>query len=178
MSGNRNDMAWKVLKRDIVFQDTWVQLEASRCELPDGRIIEPFYIRRDPDFAVVVALTKDERLVLVRQYPAGAIEKGEDPKVAAGRELLEETGYQAGHLEFLMKTAPNAANSTAYAYCYLATDAEWVAAQHLDAMEDVAVEFMDVKDARRALRKGTFEQAVHVAALYAALDILEGREKR
>ena len=42
MSGNRNDMAWKVLKRDIVFQDTWVQLEASRCELPDGRIIEPF----------------------------------------------------------------------------------------------------------------------------------------
>ena len=174
MSGNRNDMAWKVLKRDIVFQDTWVQLEASRCELPDGRIIEPFYIRRDPDFAVVVALTKDERLLL--ELPAGAIEKGEDPKVAAGRELLEETGYQAGHLEFLMKTAPNAANSTAYAYCYLATDAEWVAAQHLDAMEDVAVEFMDVKDARRALRKGTFEQAVHVAALYAALDILEGRE--
>ena len=56
MSGNRNDMAWKVLKRDIVFQDTWVQLEASRCELPDGRIIEPFYIRRDPDFAVVVAV--------------------------------------------------------------------------------------------------------------------------
>ena len=65
MSGNRNDMAWKVLKRDIVFQDTWVQLEASRCELPDGRIIEPFYIRRDPDFAVVVAVTKDGRLVLV-----------------------------------------------------------------------------------------------------------------
>ena len=189
MGGNRNDMAWKVLKRDIVFQDTWVQLEASRCELPDGRIIEPFYIRRDPDFAVVVAVTKDGRLVLVRQYrhgvekvllelPAGAIEKGEDPKVAAGRELLEETGYQAGHLKFLMKTAPNAANSTAYAYCYLATDAEWVAAQHLDAMEDVAVEFMDVKDARRALQEGTFEQAVHVAALYAALDILEGRENR
>ncbi|MFR5731929.1 MAG: NUDIX hydrolase [Clostridium sp.] len=105
------------MKRDIVFQDTWVQLEASRCELPDGRIIEPFYIRRDPDFAVVVALTKDERLVLVRQYrhgvekvllelPAGARLKGEDPKVAAGQGASGETGYQAGHLEFLMKTAP------------------------------------------------------------------------
>ena len=31
----RRDMAWKVLDREIVFQDTWVQLEASRCELPD-----------------------------------------------------------------------------------------------------------------------------------------------
>lgn len=51
-----------------------------------------------------------------------------------------------------MKTAPNAANSTAYAYCYLATDTEWAAKQHLDEMEDVAVEFMDLKDVRRALR--------------------------
>ena len=94
---------------------------------------------------------------------------------AAARELLEETGYRAGKLEFLMKTAPNAANSTAYAYCYLATDAEWAAKQHLDEMEDVAVEFMDLKDVRKALRDGVFEQAVHVAALYAALDILDGR---
>ena len=51
-----------------------------------------------------------------------------------------------------------------------------MAAQHLDAMEDVAVELRDVKNARRALQEGAFEQAVHVAALYAALDILEGRE--
>ena len=34
----KRDMAWKVLNRKIVFQDTWVQLEASSCELPDGRI--------------------------------------------------------------------------------------------------------------------------------------------
>ena len=182
----KRDMVWKVLNRKIVFQDTWVQLEASSCELPDGRIIEPFYIHRDPNFAVVVAVTKDQHLVLVRQYrhgaekvlvelPAGAIEKEEDPQAAAARELLDETGYRAGKLEFLMKTAPNAANSTAYAYCYLATDTEWAAKQHLDEMEDVAVEFMDLKDVRRALRDGVFEQAVHVAALYAALEILAGR---
>lgn len=82
MNGNRNDMAWKVLKRDIVFQDTWVQLEASRCELPDGRIIEPFYVKRDPDFAVVVAVTKDGRLVLVRQSSSWC---GEGDAGASGR---------------------------------------------------------------------------------------------
>ena len=185
----RRDMAWKVLDREIVFQDTWVQLEASRCELPDGRIIEPFYIHRDPDFAVVVAVTKDQRLVLVRQYrhgaekvmlelPAGCIEKGEDPQAAAARELLEETGYRAGAIRFLFRIAPNAANSTAYAHCYLATDVELVAGQHLDEMEDVVVEYMDLKDVREALWEGVFEQAVHTAALYRALEILEGREKR
>ena len=161
----KRDMAWKVLNRKIVFQDTWVQLEASSCELPDGRIIEPFYIRQYRHGAEKVLV----------ELPAGAIEKEEDPQAAAARELLEETGYRAGKLEFLMKTAPNAANSTAYAYCYLATDTEWAAKQHLDEMEDVAVEFMDLKDVRRALRDGVFEQAVHVAALYAALEILAGR---
>ena len=73
----------------------------------------------------------------------------------------------------MLKTAPNASNSTAYAYCYLATDVELVAAQHLDEMEDVAVEYMDLCEARSALRDGVFEQAVHVAALYCALDVLE-----
>ena len=171
-----------------IFKGRVIDLEVDQIRLPDGHDSIREVINH-PGGVAIAALNERDELLMVRQFryaqqevllelPAGAIEKGEDPKVAAGRELLEETGYQAGHLEFLMKTAPNAANSTAYAYCYLATDAEWVAAQHLDAMEDVAVEFMDVKDARRALRKGTFEQAVHVAALYAALDILEGREKR
>lgn len=184
---NKRDMAWKVRKRDIVFRDTWVQLEASSCELPDGRIIEPFYIRRDPDFAVVVAVTEDGRLVLVRQYrlgaekvmlelPAGCIEKGEDPMEAAKRELLEETGYQAGKMQFLFRIAPNAANSTAYAHCYLATDVKLVAKQHLDEMEDVVVEYMDLNEARAALREGVFEQAVHTAALYCALEQLENKK--
>ena len=115
----KRDMAWKVLNRKIVFQDTWVQLEASSCELPDGRIIEPFYIHRDPNFAVVVAVTKDQRLVLVRQYrhgaekvlvelPAGAIEKEEDPQAAAAR------GRKAG-----VSDEDSAERSQFYSICLL-----------------------------------------------------------
>ena len=38
-------------------------------------------------------------------------------------------------------------------------------------MEDVAVEYMDLREARSALRDGVFEQAVHVAALYRAMEL-------
>ncbi len=124
----KRDMAWKVLNRKIVFQDTWVQLEASSCELPDGRIIEPFYIHRDPNFAVVVAVTKDQRLVLVRQYrhgaekvlvelPAGAIEKrggssGSSRTGASGGDRIQ--GRKAG-----VSDEDSAERSQFYSICLL-----------------------------------------------------------
>ncbi|WP_196455286.1 NUDIX hydrolase [Planomonospora sp. ID82291] len=63
----------------------------------------------------IVALTADDQAVLVRQYrpgpdkvllelPGGLVEANEPVTVAAARELLEETGYQAGSLEVVMQT--------------------------------------------------------------------------
>lgn len=179
-------MEWKILKREIIFKDQWLQMEASTCQLPDGRIIEPYYVRREHDFVVIVAVTKDRRLVLVRQYrhgvekvlleiPAGTIEEGEEAETAARRELLEETGYRAGSLKPLLCIAPNGTNSTGYAHCFLALDVELVAGQQLDAMEEIEVEYMELANVHQALRDGVFEQAVHVAALYRGLEeILPG----
>ena len=89
-----HSLAWKTLAKRTIFKDKWVNLEASDCELPDGRVIAPFYVYRASDFAVVVAVTEQGELVIERQYrhgiekviwelPAGAIEPGEDPQEAA-----------------------------------------------------------------------------------------------
>lgn len=77
---------------------------ARRYLLPDGseRDIE---IKDEPDTAVVLALTPDQEVVLVREFrpgveqallemPGGGLDDGEDPVRAAERELLEETGYR------------------------------------------------------------------------------------
>lgn len=179
----QSGMSWEVLERRTVIKQPWIHVEASTCKLPDGTLVDPFYVYHMPDFVVVAALTKNRELILVRQYrhgveqvllelPAGAIESGEDESKAAARELLEETGYQAGSLEFLFKTAPNASNCNNYAYCYLALDAEKVAEQKLDATEDLALEVVPLEEAKQLLRDGGFMQAVHVAVLYRVLEIL------
>ena len=178
---NRN-LSWKILDETTVIKDSWIDMRASTCQLPGGMVIAPFYVNHLPDFAVVVAVTTEHRVIMVRQYrhgaekvllelPAGCIEAGEDPKDGAARELLEETGYKAGSLEFLFKIAPNASNCTSYAQCYLARNVFPAAPQNLDETEALEVVELEGEEVKRLLREGGVEQAVHVAALYRAAEL-------
>ena len=178
---NRN-LSWKILDETTVIKDSWIDMRASTCQLPGGMVIAPFYVNHLPDFAVVVAVTPEHRVIMVRQYrhgvekvllelPAGCIEAGEDPKDGAARELLEETGYKAGSLEFLFKIAPNASNCTSYAQCYLARNVFPAAPQNLDETEALEVVELEGEEVKRLLREGGVEQAVHVAALYRAAEL-------
>lgn len=178
---NRN-LSWKILDETTVIKDSWIDMRASTCQLPGGMVIAPFYVNHLPDFAVVVAVTPEHRVIMVRQYrhgvekvllelPAGCIEAGEDPRDGAARELLEETGYKAGSLEFLFKIAPNASNCTSYAQCYLAGNVFPAAPQNLDETEALEVVELEGEEVKRLLREGGVEQAVHVAALYRAAEL-------
>ena len=96
------DLKWKMLSSEYIFADRWFKARADRCEFPDGRIIEPYYVVELPDWCNMIVVTKEERIILVRQYrypvdqttyelPGGIIEN-EQPLEAAKREMEEETG--------------------------------------------------------------------------------------
>jgi ADP-ribose pyrophosphatase len=82
----------------------WRTIVGRRYRTPDG-VEREFEIKVEDDTAVVLALTSDDQVVLVREFrpgpeesllelPGGAVGPGEDPLDAARRELLEETGYE------------------------------------------------------------------------------------
>lgn len=84
----------------------WLEVWRERVRLPNGRVIPDFYKLVVPDVAVIVAMTPEERILVLRQYkhgvggtvwelPAGFCNDGESPLECARRELLEETGFQA-----------------------------------------------------------------------------------
>jgi len=119
-------MNWKLLESKNVYSDRWLQIKNDKCELPDGRIIDPYFVIDVPSWTNMVIITKDERIVLVKQYrhalgtttlelPGGILEKGESPKASAIREMQEETGYVSEEVEFIMEISPNPAlmNNTA-----------------------------------------------------------------
>jgi ADP-ribose pyrophosphatase len=84
---------------------------------------------------VLLAVTRDGRVVLVRQFryaagetllevPAGTIDPGETPEETAGRELVEETGYHPGRLEKLAEFFPSPGILAERMHLFLATELE------------------------------------------------------
>lgn len=174
------DMRWKMLSSRYVYEDRWFHARADSCEFPDGRIIEPYYVVELPDWCNTVVVTREERIVLVRQYrypvdqttyelPGGIIEQGEDPLVAARREMEEETGYTSDDISFLMKVAPNPAINNNTAYFYLARNAIATQSQNQDALEDIDRVSFSRKEIWQLLRENRMQHGVQIGPLYHAL---------
>ena len=170
-------MDWKVLKSEYLFKRPWLTARRDTCQLPDGRIMDEYYVLEYPTFINVIAITKDDEMVLVRQYRhglgrtcfelvAGCVEEGEDPMVAAQRELLEETGFTGGEWTETMCYSCNASAMNNLSHSYLAVGVERTDTQHLDANEDIEVYTFPKDEVHQMLLRGDFMQASMIAPLY------------
>lgn len=130
------------------------------------------------DAAQIVALTPDDKILLVRQYrfgigeytlelPGGMIDAGETPEAAALRELREETGYQADTWQYLGKHPSNPVFMSAYVHHFAARHLHWAGAPLQDPGEDIALEALDRQEVRHRLLTGQFQHPHTVCALLA-----------
>ncbi|GCD19370.1 hypothetical protein CTKZ_09320 [Cellulomonas algicola] len=96
---------WTTTGSRVVYENPWIRVREDQVLRPDGGpgVYGVVEVRNHSVF--VVALTDDDEVVLVsqRRYTTGAVSvevpaggtDGEDPLVAAQRELAEETGLAA-----------------------------------------------------------------------------------
>ena len=174
------DLRWKMLSSKYVYQDRWFKARADSCRFPDGRIIEPYYVVELPDWCNTIVVTKEERVILVRQYryaadqttfelPGGVIEKDEVPMDAAKREMEEETGYTSDDIEFLLKVSPNPAINNNTAYFFLAKNAVPTVTTNPDAFEDIDIVSFSKEEIWELLNENKMQHGVQVGPMYAAL---------
>jgi ADP-ribose pyrophosphatase len=125
------DFSERQIESTAVFDGALLRVRRDRVRLPDGHEAIREYILH-PGAAIILPLLDDERVVLVRQYrypvgretlefPAGKIDAGESSRSTAERELLEETGYRAGCLEFAFTVHPCVGYADEQIDFYLAT---------------------------------------------------------
>ncbi|CAN5592641.1 NUDIX hydrolase [soil metagenome] len=127
------------------------------------------------DWVNVIAMTPDQRVVLIRQFrvgseavcleiPGGMVDPGEAPAQAAARELAEETGYTAPDWQQIGDLSPNPAVQTNRLYTFLATNAVQTGAARLEGSEVIETETATLADCHAAIRDGRIDHALVVTA--------------
>ena len=65
---NGMNQEWRVLSQKTLLLDRWINVRADSCVTPSGRKIEPYYVLTYPDWVNVVTVTRDDCMVMIRQY--------------------------------------------------------------------------------------------------------------
>ena len=117
--------------------------------------------------ARTVALIQNERIAAgqtLLELPAGTLEPPEPPDSCARRELIEETGYQAGRITRLTDFYTSPGICTERMYAYLATDLTFVG-QHLEATEQIVVQPTPMDECLRMIRENRIRDGKTIATL-------------
>ncbi len=181
-------MNWKTLSTKYISKHPYFTARVDKCEMPDGKIVEAYYVVEIPVSVCALAITEDEQAIIVKQYrhpiketlheiPGGFIDAGEAPQQAIARELLEETGYEFASICNVGKIAANPGLLQSFTHLFLATGGKKIASQSLDHHEEIEVLLLPLEEVRAMLQRNEFVQALHASCLLYAFQKLDSLKK-
>ena len=125
--------------------------------------------------AAMLAFDENNKIILVKQHrfphgyvieiPAGTLEKREDPKKCAFRELEEETGYRARKMTPLITYYPSIGYNTEIIHCFVASGLKKIADLNLDEDEILSVVKMDLKKVIHMIKSGKIQDSKTICAV-------------
>jgi ADP-ribose pyrophosphatase len=175
--------AWDVTDQRELITTGIFKLTARASVSPRTGRIHDFYVLEAPDWINVIPLLDDDRVVMVRQYrhgrreptleiPGGMVDPSDaDPLAAARRELLEETGYEAGNLTKIGDIAPNPAIQSNLCHSYVARQLTFLGTQDLDSTEEIEVVTVPLNEIPAMIRDGTITHSLVVVAFCFMLEL-------
>lgn len=168
---------FKRLSRDLVAHGAIIDYYQDTIQVPGGNIVKWDFIQHK-GAAAVVPVDDKGRLIMVSQYrnalerdtleiPAGGRNSLTEPTMeTAARELAEETGYTAEHMELLITICTTVAFCNEKIDIYLATGLT-AGSQHLDEDEYVNVAAYTVEELTEKIYAGEIQDSKTIAAILA-----------
>lgn len=178
-------MSWREMSQRVILDhQPYIKVVKKDFQKPDGQEVKDYYLLEYPTWVNVIALTPDNKIILVNQFrpgaektlrgiPAGSLIEGQDPspEAAIKRELTEETGYGNGKFIHIGTRYPNPANHTNVVFSYLAIGVEptFTATDHEEGTTVETVPFIDYVKNVYDNPTSEHEQSIFTAALSLAI---------
>ena len=163
------------IERKLVAKGTIIDYYHDLIRVPNGNIVTWDFIG-NKGAAAVIPVTEEGKIIMVRQYrnaidretleiPAGGLNYPEEPtKVAAARELEEETGFKSFDIEFLISIKTTVAFCNENIDIYVARNLK-PSKQNLDDDEFIHVKSYDVEELCKMIYEGKIEDSKTVSAI-------------
>ena len=178
---SEDPLKWEIISSEYLFNDTWLKARKDVCRKPDGKIVDPYYVMEYLTWVTGVAITEDNKAILVKQYrhalgetcieTAGGCVDDIDAslEIAIRRELLEETGYVFSSAEYLGRTSANPSTNNNLMHIFLLQGGKKVQEQQLDHNEEIEVLLVSMEELTQMLERNEIVQSMHVTAIFLAL---------
>jgi hypothetical protein len=62
------NLTWKLLSSEYIHKGPWATLRIDRCEMPNGKIVDDYYVLEYSNWVNAVAITEDNMVLMVKQY--------------------------------------------------------------------------------------------------------------
>ncbi len=169
------DHSWKYLSSREIADCRILRIRQDRYLFLPTQKEADFVVCDSTDWAMVIPITNDKQVVLVRQYrhgvrevlleiPGGLLEPGESVEHGAVRELREETGYDCQSVRVLSRLLPNPSINNATLYIAVAEGCRPIARQDLDPLEDIEIVLRPLAEIPAMIASGEICHAQVIAA--------------
>lgn len=171
----------KTISSDRIYTGKVISLKIDTVEIAN-KGYKKREIVEHPGAVGIVALTDDNKIVLVKQFrkpiekviweiPAGKLEIGESPKECAIRELKEETGYTAKDIKLIHKFFTSSGFSNQKIYIFLATNLI-KGKPNFDDDEFIDKYEIDINEAQNMVIKNEIEDAKITIGILLAKELI------
>ncbi len=169
---------WSILRRQQVADYKIFSLHKKQVRSPRTGEIREMLALQFPDWVLTLALTRQQEVVMVRQYrhgtekvclelPGGLVDPDDtSPELSAQRELLEETGFTVSNIRLIGVCSPQPAILSNRCFFYVAEDAVKTRQQNLDAGEDIEILTVPLKEIQAKIESNEIDHGMVLLAFF------------
>lgn len=168
---------WELLSSKDISPHKWFPIEMRTYRLPNKKIVNDFSVTTLADVAMIVPITKEKKVVLVKQFkpgineiqlefPAGRTEvHHKNLKETAMHELEEETGIktETSKLHYFACLNGFPTKGSERIFYYFASDLTFNSKQNLDQLEAIEIVQLNFKEMDKQIYSGKIWAATTIS---------------